>query len=307
MGAVSGWRKRFTDHRMSGRPRIGGLSFRILRHPLRRSARRFCCGEPVSIHVNRKSPDANSAWNHARPTSPGDRPFWPAELRGHGSLPGVGSRPRVSRYANRTRSSAVELGSASSLVGGRLRLLDGERVVHQEQRLRGDGARCSASPVTTLGRPGRTLRAVSGRAVAERRQVDAAGMSSAVLVPVVGGVPTGGKRRPAAGSSSSERAARRLSIASRTHSASSRRRFARPNRRFSGSAAFAVGSRGLSAIGIDSARPHERASSCRPPVGARTAWRGGRAVRGDGVLAGGAEVVHACGRCRCRTASARPG
>ena len=144
----------------------------------------------------RKSADANSAWNSAAH----------AVLRVAGLPPGT-SRPRSRsplgrlaaqrqpvrpRRRGRRRPACF---SAEQPRRGVLRLLEHERVVHQEQRLRGD--RADVPPAGHHARVGEVehLEQLRQR-VAEHRQVDAAARVG-VLVAVVGREARR-ERRPAA-------------------------------------------------------------------------------------------------------------
>ena len=132
-----------------------------MRHRSHRNRLRTVASRAATQFTYRKSTDANSAWNSMRPRLLG--------------VAAVGSRRRNRsadralavgrRAAQRQPVGPVDArprrrgrGSASSRRGGVPRLLQDERVVHQEQRLRGDRARRCAGRRPCSGRRSRTPR-----------------------------------------------------------------------------------------------------------------------------------------------------
>ena len=136
-----------------------------------------------------------------------------------------------------TRAASSWSGPARSRRRGPSRLVEDERVVHQEQRLRRD--RAHVAPADDHARVGEVEHLEQlGQGVAEDREVDAPPASGRPRSRSRRRGPRGIRGRPSSGRSVplTER------IVSRMHSASSRRRFCRQSRRFSGSTAAAFGS-----------------------------------------------------------------
>ena len=132
----------------------------------------------------RKSADANSAWNTAAHASFGSSASLPGTSAATCRSPSVGGGRAPAGTPASTRASSSASPRASSRAAAWFACSDDERVVHQEQRLRGDGA--GVPPAGDHARVGEVERLEQLRQrVAEHRQVDAAAVA-VVLVAVVG-------------------------------------------------------------------------------------------------------------------------